>query len=224
MSGARESVGRQLDTRGECLALIIRCLTVAMLSLSAGACSIKSPSLHWQEVARQPQSRIMTPATAVASLPATEVSAPKRIVLRITHEDPLVALNDQVSYAKLLRFVAATPASYQVVVEAWCDPCPVTAILWGVNELPVFVPQVTLLDSSGDQMTTIDGRVWLQNPLWRDQPIKGTWQLDVSEPGVYYLLITSEPHGPTIVGFTRNFIAYQASPVGKIRVGVTKKK
>lgn len=49
-------------------------------------------------------------------------------------------------------------------------------------------------------------------------------QLHVSEPGRYYLLITSEPHGPTLVGHTRNFIGYIASPVGKIRVGVTKKE
>ena len=222
--GRRTGFCRQLEARGECLAFVIRCLTVAVLLLPTGACSIKSPSLHWQEVVRQSQSRIMTPAAAVASLPATEVRAPKRIVLRITHEDPLVALNDQVSYAKLLRFTAVAPASYQVVVEAWCNPCPVTAILWGVDELPVFVPQVTLLDSSGDQMTTIDGRVWVQDPVWRSQPIKGAWQFHVSEPGLYYLLITSKPHGPTLVGFTRNFIGYIASPVGKIRVGVTKKE
>lgn len=221
--GQRRFVGQPRDWPGEYCASVTHGLAVVMLLMIAGGCSITSTSVHWEQLRGRPPSGILTPATAVANLRPTELEMPKRVVLRITHDDPVVRLNDAVSYAKLLRFMAPSPGQYEVVVEGWCDPCPVTAILWGVDELPVFVPQVTLLDSRGDQMPTIEGRVWQQDPVWRSQPIKGAWQWQVGESGPYYLLITSEPHGPTVVGYTNNFTSYTASPIGKIRVALTKK-
>lgn len=204
------------------LAPVSRWGTVIILLMVTSGCSITSTRMHWEQLRGRPPSRILTPAAAVSSLKATELEIPGQVVLRITHDDPVVALNDARSYAKLLRLAAPSPGEYEVVVESWCDPCPVTAILWGVDELPVFVPHVTLLDSRGGEMTTIEGEVWQQDPVWRNQPIKGAWRLHVSEPGPYYVLITSKPHGPAVVGRARNFVGYYASPVGKIRVGLTK--
>lgn len=204
------------------LAPVSRWVAVIILLMVAGGCSITATSVHWEQLHGQPPARILTPATAVSSIKATELEGPRQVVLRITHADPVVALNDARSYAKLLRLPAPSPGEYEVVVESWCDPCPVTAILWGVDELPVFVPHVTLLDSHGGEMTTIEGEVRQQDPVWRNQPLKGAWRLHVSEPGPYYLLITSKPRGPTVVGHARNFVGYYASPVGKIRVGLTK--
>lgn len=203
---------------------VARCLVFAALAAVAAGCSIKSPRSHWEQLAAQPHSRVVTPTLAIATLPATEVRVPDRIVLRIDNQDPLVALDGHVSYGKLLRFAAEASRTYDVTVEAWCDPCPPTAILWGETELPVFVPRVTLLNQRGEQMTTIDGRARSQERLSRNMPLKGTWHLQVSATGPHYLLITSDVDGPRAVAPAGNIADFVASPVGKIRVAINQRE
>lgn len=201
--------------------LVSRCLVFATLAaVAAAGCSIKSPRSHWERLAAQPQSRVATPALAVAHFPATEVRVAHRIVLRIDHRDRLVALDGNVSYGRLLRFAAEASKTYDVTLEAWCDPCPPTAILWGETELPVFVPRVTLLNQRGEQVTTIEGRARPQERRWRNMPLKGTWRLHVSATGPHYLLITSDVDGPRAVAPAGNIAGFVASPVGKIRVAI----
>lgn len=196
------------------------CLVLAALGATFAACSIRSPGLQWEQLARRPHSEAVTPALAIRSLPATNIKVPESIVLEIDHEDPLVALDDHVSYGKLLRFAAEAAEIYEVTVEAWCHPCPPTAILWGETELPVFVPHITLLNQRGEQEATMEGEARPQERLWRNMPLKGTWRLHVSTNGAYYLLITSHVDGPRLVAGAGNIADFVASPVGKIRVSI----
>jgi hypothetical protein len=85
----------------------------------------------------------------------------------------------------------------------------------------VFVPRVTLLDQHGEQMT-IDGDAHPQERLWRNMPLKGMWRLQLNASGPYYLLITSGVDGPRAVSNASDIADFVASPVGKIRVAISR--
>lgn len=145
-----------------------------LLAMLCGGCSIKAPAVRWQTLADQPESRRVALADVVERLRAVALPVPGRVEVR----NPIVVLEEVASYAKLLRLGPVPGGHAEIVVESWCD-CPVMAVLRGAPQLPVFMPRLTLLNARAEPLETIQGEARGQEPLFRNMPIKGTWQVEV---------------------------------------------
>ena len=89
-------------------------------------------------------------------------------------------------------------------------------------EYTVFVPKVKILDHAGTPLTAtaVPSKVSLWDSVDR---IQRTWQVDLSSPAQYFVIVSSQYDGVRAVATGNNAGAMQvSSPVGKIQVEIAR--
>jgi hypothetical protein len=183
-------------------------------------CSVVPAQKHWQQLGATPPSELLADDdAALRGVRPIEMRLGQKSTVRIEHGDPVVVRDGASSYVRIFRFHAIDRGVYRATVEAWCD-CPWTAVLWGEHEFPVFYPGLVVLDAYGKRIMPTSEDVIHRQPLATATWVKGVWEMNLSDAGPYFLLITSQHHGPTVVGSAGNIAVHVSSPVGKVRVGI----
>jgi hypothetical protein len=196
-----------------------RACWLSLVMLLSG-CSVVPAQKHWQQLGATPPSELLADDDSVLrGVRPIEMRVGQKSIVRIEHRDPVVVRDGASSYVKLFRFHAIERGVYKATVEAWCD-CPWTAVLGGEREFPVFYPGLVVLDARGMRMIPTSEDVVHRQPLLTATWVKGVWEVNLSDARPYFLMITSQHHGPTTVGDAGNVAVHVSSPVGKVRVGV----
>ncbi len=120
--------------------------------MSIAGCGVTPAVTHWQRLQSTPAAQVLADdESAVRTIRPIELPANGEYTAKIGPSDPVISNEGATSYAKLFRFLAKSPGTYEVSVDAECD-CPSTAILWGTSDFPIFYPKIAVLDRAGKRL------------------------------------------------------------------------